>query len=1117
MVGPEPQGESLDESPSAETPSAGSSIGQQSNVSFAQQPVKGRAPRQSRMAKRNNALAESFEIPDPAPPRKAAAESARGETPAPKAEIGSRPTAEPKAIALEQVLKLKLSASVRQAIDVGREIARTERLRGYFGTGLLLLAFDRIGRDARKADALYAPRFLSELIARRAGERFSAACQQFYENNRLSQDAAAAKPEWFSRNFKAVFDTALSLPRHDGFIAARHVIAGLLSFEHEGAVHPGVSAWQILFHAGIDREELLVEFVRSLAERGPAAERAAWQSLADRHSARAEIKRSDPKRSIRRGPLIPGYGADAPTGRAADDCLDLGATVDAMANLIASPELEGTISLGVFGHWGAGKSFFMRRLRGAIDELTQRARREASADAAPVYWPNVAQVEFNAWHYVDANLWASLMSHLLDVLRRWGPDEVKPNDSTGLRRAIEKLEITSAARDEAVRREQAATKAKMRAEQALKDAEQNLGAARAQLVAALASSLWSFVDKKVGRDREEAATILRELGLLAGHATESVQPIFGQIRELTTTGGRMNLIAQQLLRSKDSGRELLYIAGIIGLPLIALLIVWANEWWQPLQNATAVLTASLLSCVAAATKAVHWVRKHAVHVMDKLSPLMAIRSRIEHELAEAETARAKRIAASEQKVATCTARVAAAAAEVATRDKEVRDAVQAVSDAVSGRAVRQFIEQRLAAGDYQKHLGLIATIRRDFEQLSELIRAHNATRRRLPEEVQDIERALRRARPDITPAELSDFFTNIGINRVVLYIDDLDRCPSNRVVEVLQAIHLLLSFPIFVVVVGVDSRWMAHSLAKEYPALLTRTRPEDAADSGWSREARLSVVTTSDYLEKIFQIPFWIPPLTASAAQKMIEKLVAANASDAPMHVTRSAEPNIVELKTPPDSPPANEGSDGVTAIETKPSTAPAENAVRGQPAAKHTITPPPVVTLRPEILRVHEEERLVMATLAAIIGRSPRATKRFVNSYRLLKAALTDQERERFGIVDGEVAGLAAPMFLLAVVTGVPSLAAEFVAMLPANPSATAIHQLCALASWAAADPCHAEAARRIQDFARSEEASRWSALAGAELQPWVSRVTQFSFEDLLPAEGVSALAPPAAAAARA
>ena len=63
------------------------------------------------------------------------------------------------------------------------------------------------------------------------------------------------------------------------------------------------------------------------------------------------------------------------------------------------------------------------------------------------------------------------------------------------------------------------------------------------------------------------------------------------------------------------------------------------------------------------------------------------------------------------------------------------------------------------------------------------------------------------------------------VHRIVLYIDDLDRCPPAIVVKVLQAVHLLLAFPLFVVVVAVDARWLAKSLEQHYGELLSTTRP----------------------------------------------------------------------------------------------------------------------------------------------------------------------------------------------------------------------------------------------------------------------------------------------------
>ena len=65
------------------------------------------------------------------------------------------------------------------------------------------------------------------------------------------------------------------------------------------------------------------------------------------------------------------------------------------------------------------------------------------------------------------------------------------------------------------------------------------------------------------------------------------------------------------------------------------------------------------------------------------------------------------------------------------------------------------------------------------------------------------------------------------VDRIILYIDDLDRCPEANVVEVLQAVHLLLAFPLFVVVVGVDSRWLLHSLQSRMTQFQGKGAPGD--------------------------------------------------------------------------------------------------------------------------------------------------------------------------------------------------------------------------------------------------------------------------------------------------
>jgi hypothetical protein len=130
----------------------------------------------------------------------------------------------------------------------------------------------------------------------------------------------------------------------------------------------------------------------------------------------------------------------------------------------------------------------------------------------------------------------------------------------------------------------------------------------------------------------------------------------------------------------------------------------------------------------------------------------------------------------------------------------------------------------------------VSTVSEDLRTLSELVADYN----REPEALQ----------PGGPP------------NRIVLYIDDLDRCPPARVLEVLEAVHLLLAFPLFVVVVAVDTRWLTTALHDALPIL------RQEVESGVARP------TTTDYLEKIFQLPFWVERLDEGARLRLLRGLL---------------------------------------------------------------------------------------------------------------------------------------------------------------------------------------------------------------------------------------------------
>jgi len=98
---------------------------------------------------------------------------------------------------------------------------------------------------------------------------------------------------------------------------------------------------------------------------------------------------------------------------AGEDHLDISHEVDSFANLIVSSELKPPLSIGLFGNWGTGKSFFMEKLFYKVKDLSGKANSEKDYTGI---CKNIVQVKFNAWYYVDANLWASMVANIFEKL-----------------------------------------------------------------------------------------------------------------------------------------------------------------------------------------------------------------------------------------------------------------------------------------------------------------------------------------------------------------------------------------------------------------------------------------------------------------------------------------------------------------------------------------------------------------------------------------------------------------------------------------------------------------------------------------------------------------------------
>lgn len=101
-----------------------------------------------------------------------------------------------------------------------------------------------------------------------------------------------------------------------------------------------------------------------------------------------------------------------------------------------------------------------------------------------------------------------------------------------------------------------------------------------------------------------------------------------------------------------------------------------------------------------------------------------------------------------------------------------------------------------------------------------------------------------------------------GVERVVVLVDDLDRCLPNAVVQTLEAIKLFLSVEKMVFVIAADRDLVRDSIAAFLP---TTNRAEAIA---------------SNYLEKIIQIPVDLPRLPFHDAEAYVGLLLCSQTRD---------------------------------------------------------------------------------------------------------------------------------------------------------------------------------------------------------------------------------------------
>lgn len=105
--------------------------------------------------------------------------------------------------------------------------------------------------------------------------------------------------------------------------------------------------------------------------------------------------------------------------------------------------------------------------------------------------------------------------------------------------------------------------------------------------------------------------------------------------------------------------------------------------------------------------------------------------------------------------------------------------------------------------------------------------------------------------------EFEGMIKSAKVDNVVIIVDDLDRCTPERIIDTLEAIKLFLSVPHTIFVIAADENVIQYAIKKKYPLV-----------------EGMNVELSTEYIEKIIQLPIYIPELSSKDIENYLLLLI---------------------------------------------------------------------------------------------------------------------------------------------------------------------------------------------------------------------------------------------------
>jgi len=252
--------------------------------------------------------------------------------------------------------------------------------------------------------------------------------------------------------------------------------------------------------------------------------------------------------------------------------------------------------------------------------------------------------------------------------------------------------------------------------------------------------------------------------------------------------------------------------------------------------------------------------------------------------------------------------------------------------ALKGCSLQDAITIKTDSKKYESNIGIVRKVQQDLQRLSDGMfnRRH------------------------------ADILFPRGDPRIVLFIEDLDRCEQSVVVEVIEALQLIVKTKLFVSVVAIDPKFATLSLENHYKGILDAQTP----------------LSGMEFIEKIIQIPFSLPAVGQDyvdnfvSSQIEIEEVQDTEESVEFFEVGDNKIPGSISVITTTNtSKPPGSRNTGKSQVLSKSSSV-EESEYEALPVNKVCFT---------------ERDKTMLTNMLKLFGVDPRCMRRTINIFKVL------------------------------------------------------------------------------------------------------------------------------------